>query len=61
MFETDIIDKLKMFKTDIIDKLKMFETDIIDKLKICFMFSIFFFFENLAVYEIIWKICVRAG
>ena len=39
----------------------MFEIDVIDKLKTHCMFNNFFFFENRAVYGIMWKIYGRAG
>jgi len=33
----------------------MFETNIIERIKILMLFSIIFFSENRAVYEIMWK------
>jgi len=33
----------------------MFQTKVVQKIKAHFMFHNFFFFENRAVYEIMWK------
>jgi hypothetical protein len=38
----------------------MFQTKVVEKIKIHFMFhNIFFFFENRAVWEIMWKNMVQ--
>jgi len=34
----------------------MFQTKVVEKIKIHILCSIIFFFENRAVYEIMWKI-----
>jgi len=39
----------------------MFETKVIEKIKIHTLCSIIYFFENRAVYEIMWKIAVQQG
>jgi hypothetical protein len=40
----------------------MFQTEVVEKIKMHFMFSNFFFFENLCVvYEIMWKNVVDWG
>ena len=35
--------------------LEIFQTEVVEKLKTHFMFSMFFFPENGAVYEVMWK------
>ena len=37
----------------------MFQTKVVEKIKIHFVFSNFFFLENRAVYEIMWKNAVQ--
>jgi len=36
-------------------ELEMFQTKVVEKIKTHILCSIFFFFENRAVYEIMWK------
>ena len=40
---------------------EMFQTNVVGKIKTHFVFSNFFFFENRAVYEIMWKNFVDVG
>ena len=42
-------------------ELEMFQTKIVEKLETHFVFSNFFFFENRAVFEIMWKNVVQQG
>jgi hypothetical protein len=39
----------------------MFQTKLVEKIKTQFMFKNFLFFEDSAVYEIMWKKICRAG
>jgi hypothetical protein len=39
--------------------LEMFQAKIVEKIKIYILYSVNFFFENRAVYEIMWKTMVK--
>jgi hypothetical protein len=39
----------------------MFQTIVVEKIKTHILYSVTFFRENRAVYEIMWKKCGRAG
>jgi len=43
----------------VIPRMRMFQIKLVEKIKTHFVFSKFFFFENRAVYEIIWQNIVQ--
>jgi hypothetical protein len=42
-------------------ELENFHTNVVEKIKTHFMFNNYFFFENCAVHEIMWKNIVQPG
>jgi adenine-specific DNA methylase len=58
MFQAEVVEKIKMFQTEVVEKIKMFQTEVVEKIKTHFMLN-YFFLENRAVYEIMWKNTVQ--
>jgi hypothetical protein len=43
MFQTKVVEKIKMFQTKVVEKIKMFQTKVVEKIKTDILCSIIYF------------------